>query len=412
MSEILTHPPPATAEETGTDGPPFILRSTPDAIGRLLALARTQLGMEVAIVSEFTEHEQVLRHHEGDPEDFGFEIGARTRLTDTYCWRVVNGHLPQVIPDAKSDVRLRNLEVTWEADIGSYIGVPIKLSNGLIYGSVFCLSHSANPSLRERDAELMTTLSALIGQDIEAEMTARVERVERIERIRGVLERGGLGVVFRPVFDLRSLVIVGYETVTRFEEGGSPERWLAEATEIGLGPDLERAAKQVALAHLDDLPPKAYLWVSLPRTAMGTSTVLDMLAAVPGDRIIVALALEELDAEDRVEEAVHDLRARGLRLAIDHMSSRATALAHVFSLQPDVIRLDGGAVSEIDADRSQRDAVSFLVQFGSELGAVIVADGIETRRTVRVLRDLGIPYGQGYALAPPLNPEDLRHEQP
>ncbi len=147
MSEILTLPPPATAEETDTDGPPLILRSTPDAIERSLALARTQLGMEVAIVSEFTEHEQVLRHQEGNPEDFGFEIGASTRLTDTYCWRVVNGHLPQVIPDAKSDVRLRDLKVTWEADIGSYIGVPIRLSNGLIYGSVFCLSHSANPSL-------------------------------------------------------------------------------------------------------------------------------------------------------------------------------------------------------------------------------------------------------------------------
>jgi EAL domain-containing protein (putative c-di-GMP-specific phosphodiesterase class I) len=412
VSEILTLPPLATAEETDTDGPPFILRSTPDAIERLLALARTQLGMEVAIVSEFTEHEQVLRHQEGNPEEFGLEIGASTRLTDTYCWRVVNGQLPQVIADAKSDVRLRDLEVTWEADIGSYIGVPIRLSNGLIYGSVFCLSHSANPSLRSRDAELMTTLSALIGQDIEAAMAARVERLQRIERIRGVLERGGLGVVFRPVFDLRSLVIVGYETVPRFEKGGSPERWLAEATEIGLGPDLERAAKQVALAHLGDLPANAYVWVSLSRTAVGISKVLDMLAAVPGDRIIVALAVEELDAEDRIEQAVHDLRARDLRLAIDHVNSQATALAHIVSLQPDVIRLDGGEVTEIEADRTQRDAVSFLVQLGSQLGAVIVADGIETRSTVRVLRDLGIPYGQGYALAPPLNPEDVRYEQP
>jgi EAL domain-containing protein (putative c-di-GMP-specific phosphodiesterase class I) len=226
------------------------------------------------------------------------------------------------------------------------------------------------------------------------------------------LERGGLGVVFRPLFDLRSLVIVGYEAVTRFEKGGSPERWLAEATEIGLGPDLERAAKQVALAHLGDLPPNAFLWVSLSRTAMGTSRVLDMLAATPGDRIIVALALEELDANDWVEEAVHDLRARGLRLAIDRVNIEATALAHICSLQPDVIRFDAAAVGEIDADRSQPDALSFLVQFGSELGAVIVTDGIETRRAVRVLRDLSIPYGQGYALAPPLHPEDLRHEQP
>ena len=114
MSETLILPPPSAVGESDTDGPPLFLLPTRDSVERLLALARMHLGMEVAIVSEFTGEEQVLRHLEGDPEAFGLQIGAGAPLSDTYCWRVANGHLPPVIRDARADVRVQDLEVTWE----------------------------------------------------------------------------------------------------------------------------------------------------------------------------------------------------------------------------------------------------------------------------------------------------------
>lgn len=412
MSEILILPPPSAIGESDTDGSPLVLLPARDSVERLLALARTYLGMEVAIVSEFTGEEQILRHLEGDPEVFGLQLGAEARLSATYCWRVANGHLPPVIPDARADVRVRDLEVTWEADIGSYIGAPIRFSDGRVYGSVCCLSHSANPSLRDRDAEFMTMLAALIGRELEAEWAAHQRRLEMFGRIREVLERGGLGVAFGPIFDLDSLAIVGYEALPRFEEGESPERWFADADKIGLGADLERAAIQVSLAHLGDLPRGAYHWVSLSPRAMGSSTIRDMLAEAPGDRTIVGLAPTGPDGEPSLVEAADDLRGRGLRLAFDHVGSEPTALSDIYRLQPDVLRLDAGAVRGIDGDPPQRDVVSFLVRLGSEVGAVIIAEGIETRETLNVLRDLGVAYGQGYALAPPLSLDDLAHERP
>jgi len=412
MSETLILPPPSVVGESHTEGPPLFLLPARDSVERLLTLARMHLGMEVAIVSEFTGEEQVLRHLEGDPEAFGLQIGATTPLSDTYCWRVANGHLPPVIPDARADVRVRDLEVTWEADIGSYNGAPIRFSDGRLYGSVCCLSHSANPSLRERDADFMTMIAALLGQELETEWTANQKRLEAFGRIREILERGGLGVAFRPIFDLDSLAIVGYETLPRFEEGGSPERWFADADEIGLAADLERAAIQVSLAHLGDLPRGAYQWVSLSPRAMGSSTILDMLAEAPGDRTIVGLAPTGRDGESGLVEATHDLRARGLRIAFDHVGGEPTALSAIYRLQPEVLRLDAGTVRGIDADPPQRDVISFLVRLGSEVGAVILAEGIETPETLNLLRDLGVAYGQGYALAPPLSLDDLAHDRP
>jgi EAL domain-containing protein (putative c-di-GMP-specific phosphodiesterase class I) len=412
MSETLILPPPSVVGESHTDGPPLFLLPARDAVERLLTLARMHLGMEVAIVSEFTGEKQVLRHLEGDPEAFGLQIGDTAALSDTYCWGVANGHLPPLVQDARADVRVRDLEVTWEADIGCYIGAPIRFSDSRLYGSVCCLSHSASPSLRDRDADFMTMVAALLGHELEAERTAHQKRLETFGRIREVLERGGLGVAFRPIFDLDSLAIVGYETLPRFEEGGSPERWFADADEIGLAADLERAAIQVSLAHLGDLPRSAYQWVSLSPRAMGSSTILDMLAEAPGDRTIVGLAPTGRDGESGLVEATHDLRARGLRIAFDHVGGEPTALSAIYRLQPEVLRLDAGTVRGIDADPPQRDVISFLVRLGSEVGAVILAEGIETRETLNLLRDLGVAYGQGYALAPPLSLDDLAHERP
>jgi hypothetical protein len=111
MSETLILPPPSVVGESHTDGPPLFLLPARDAVERLLTLARMHLGMEVAIVSEFTGEEQVLRHLEGDPEAFGLQIGAPARLSETYCWGVANGHLPPVVHDARADVRVRDLGV-------------------------------------------------------------------------------------------------------------------------------------------------------------------------------------------------------------------------------------------------------------------------------------------------------------
>lgn len=406
MSESLTLPQSGVVEGIENDLPLVPLHD-PDSVERLLALARTQLGMEVAFVSEFTEDWAIVRSVAGDADAFDLQIGGSFPRFDDYCRRVANGSLPSIMADATAYVRTHDLEVTRDSDIGSCIGVPIRVADGRIGGSLCCLSRSPNPALGEPDVEFLNMLAALMAQDLQAQWAAHAKRIGAIERIRGVLERGGLGVVFRPIFDLGSLSIVGYEALTRFQEGRSPKRWFAEADAIGLGPDLERAAKQVALAHLDDLPGRAYLWMNLSPSAIGSSTVREMLAAVPGDRTIVGLTPTGPEHAQRVERAVSDLRASGLRVAIDHVCGESPALSDIVRLEPDVLRLDVDAVRAAATDPSQRDVLSFLAGLGSGIGAVLVADGIESRPTLDRLRDLGVAYGQGYALGPPLAPGDL-----
>ena len=152
---------------------------TPDAINRTMALARETLGMDVAFVSKFAEDRMVFRALEGAAEAFGWQEGGGVPLKGTFCKRVVEGSLPNIVPDARSDGRVSGLEVTHEADIGSYVGLPLRFSDGRVYGTLCCLSHSPEPHLQERDARFMEVLARLVADQIEREeMEAQRRRLE------------------------------------------------------------------------------------------------------------------------------------------------------------------------------------------------------------------------------------------
>jgi response regulator RpfG family c-di-GMP phosphodiesterase len=158
------------------------------AIERALSAAREVLGMEVAFTSEFVGGKQVYRSVEGDAASFGLREDDGIPLEGTFCLRVIQGRLPNAIPDAKSDVRVKDLAVTREADIGSYVGVPLSFSDGRLYGTMCAISHSPDPSLRQRDVEFMRVLARLVAEQLEREET-------EAERQRLAVESAGLGVV-------------------------------------------------------------------------------------------------------------------------------------------------------------------------------------------------------------------------
>lgn len=140
-----------------------------DTIERALIVAREMLGMEAAFVSEFTDDQMLFRRLSGDAASFGWGEGQAIPLTRSFCKRVMEGSLPNVVPDARNDECAKDLDITDEADIGSYIGVAIRLSGGHLYGMLCCLSHSPDPSLRERDEKFMNVLARLIADQLERE---------------------------------------------------------------------------------------------------------------------------------------------------------------------------------------------------------------------------------------------------
>jgi GAF domain-containing protein len=80
---------------------------------------------------------------------------------------VLEGRIPQMVPDAKNEDATKDLRVTSVADIGSYCAVPLVLSDGRLYGTLCCVSHEPDPWLRERDLRLMERTARWLVEQLE-----------------------------------------------------------------------------------------------------------------------------------------------------------------------------------------------------------------------------------------------------
>jgi EAL domain-containing protein (putative c-di-GMP-specific phosphodiesterase class I) len=112
---------------------------------------------------------------------------------------------------------------------------------------------------------------------------------------------------------------------------------------------------------------------------------------------------EEAKVDDyaRLSNALSGLSLLGVRLAIDDTGAGFASFAHILKLAPDIIKLDRELTSGIDHDPVRAALATALVSFAAQLGAEIIAEGIETAAELEVLRNLGIRYGQGYFLCVP-----------
>lgn len=166
MDDAVSSEEEKLSTHSGADG-----EDTPDqraeTLEEILSVFREAFEMDVAFISEFVEDRQVFRVIEGEAETFGVEEGTSLPLEGSICQRIIDGRVPNVIPDTRADERVKDLDITHAANVGSYVGFPLRLSDGRLYGTLCCASHSPDPWLRDRDLRLV--------RDLAGKATARLE---------------------------------------------------------------------------------------------------------------------------------------------------------------------------------------------------------------------------------------------
>jgi EAL domain-containing protein (putative c-di-GMP-specific phosphodiesterase class I) len=378
------------------------LDGSSEAIERILSLARAALDMDVALIGAF-DGDYVVEAVEGENGWFGIEPGLRVPEEDTYCRRMIDGDLPHLIRDAMHDSRTADLPITREAGIGAYLGVPIRLWDGSLYGTLCCLSRCAEPSLNERDVRFMRVLAEVVADQLDREQLENEARRLEWSRIRSVLEGDRLDVEFQPVFDLDDCRIVSLEALARFESDPDrpPAAWFADAAAVGLTIELELLAIRRALEQLDDFPPEVTIALNVsPSTALDPRFA--RLVEDVADRVVIEITEHaQVDDYDALQNALAPLRERGAQLAIDDVGAGFANLRHILRLAPDIVKLDLSLTQEIARDPAREALASSLVGFAEGVGASITAEGISSNEELQLLRSLGVDYGQGFFLARP-----------
>jgi EAL domain-containing protein (putative c-di-GMP-specific phosphodiesterase class I) len=182
----------------------------------------------------------------------------------------------------------------------------------------------------------------------------------------------------------------------------SPVSWFRDADRYGLKLELELAAVQCGLLHLEDLPAHAFIAINVsPRAAVASETrrILDQ---VPLDRVVMEITEhEDVDSYAALSRSLLSLRVGGMQLAVDDAGAGFSSFKHVVHLQPDMIKLDGTWIEHVDADVARRALISAVVGFAAEMNAVVIGECVETAQQSRVLSDLGVNWGQGYYFGRP-----------
>nr|WP_231134515.1 EAL domain-containing protein [Motilibacter deserti] len=240
---------------------------------------------------------------------------------------------------------------------------------------------------------------------------AAAERPVTRREVLEVLTAGQLDLAVQPVVSLPCGKPVGWEALSRFHRGPSsaplpPAAVFAAAADAGVGVELEVLAVGRALDVLARLP--APLWLSVnvsPSTAASGRLARELRRAGPETLRRVVLELTEHCAVaeyDQLVDALAPLRAAGVRVAVDDAGAGFASFRHVVRLRPDIVKLDMSLIAGIDADPVRRSLVSSLLVFSADIGATVVAEGIETRQELDTLLELGVSWGQGYLLGRPV----------
>jgi EAL domain-containing protein (putative c-di-GMP-specific phosphodiesterase class I) len=274
---------------------------------------------------------------------------------------------------------------------------------GIGYGLVL-----HNPLIRE---------DRLVLQLIEEARQMAVLQEQRLwmkskELLQEIILKEDVRTLFQPIVDLTSRVTLGFEGLTRGPSGTeyeSPYMLFEVATESDLLFELDRLCHRNALSSAASMKPTHKLFVNLLPTTIRDpefqgERMLQFLKErnLSPSRIVLEIT-ERLAIEnyDLFLEAMKTFTDQGFAIAIDDMGAGYSGLEKIVHLNPQYLKFDLMMVRDIHTSFVKREMLKAIHSLASNVGADVIAEGIERVEELETLLELGIPYGQGFLFARP-----------
>lgn len=244
-------------------------------------------------------------------------------------------------------------------------------------------------------AELGSFAGMLVGSESDRARQLDLLRIE----VGRIIDEQLFHPVFQPYVELATRQVRGYEALTRFHDGVRPDRRVADAWSVGLGPDLECALARAALEAAIDLPEDQSLSLNFSPETVLKGLAKELLAGT--ERQVVIEITEHARVDDYAAMRAALALCGPVKVSVDDAGAGFASLRHILELEPDVVKLDIGLIRGIDDDLARQALAAGLCHYAEDTGTTLIAEGVETEEEAETVRRLGVHLGQGYLFGRP-----------
>jgi EAL domain-containing protein (putative c-di-GMP-specific phosphodiesterase class I)/CheY-like chemotaxis protein len=278
---------------------------------------------------------------------------------------------------------------------------PVRSNTTLIGLLVIDAAESVDESTLTESLPALVEFADLAAALIARDVAERTEASAAREHIQAIITNEAFDSVFQPIIDLETEAVIAYEALTRFADGVSPEVRFAEATAIGLGPELEAATLKASLTAAAALPGDASLNLNVSPAMIIAGEPLQELVRGAGRPIVLEVTehaqIADYDSFRGSLAALHPT----MELAVDDAGAGFASLRHILELRPAFVKLDRSLIAGLESDEARQAMIVGLRHFARSVDCRLIAEGIETEAELEVLRTLEIRLAQGFLLGRP-----------
>jgi diguanylate cyclase (GGDEF)-like protein/PAS domain S-box-containing protein len=427
--ELLEH----QASHDGLTGLPnrrlFTQRLT-EALASVLR-RRRRIAIMFLNLDDFKMINDSLSHQHGDRvlQELARRLMNSVSIGDTVA-RLGGDEFAVLLNDVRSKTQVRR---TAER-IRRVVSKPVVIGERIVSThpsiGIALSDRTLDPDLLLRNADLAMYEGKAAGKNrtviFDAMLETRLlERLDLERELSGALESRQLEVHYQPLYELATGGLVGAEALLRWHHPRwglvAPDRFIpiAELTglivPIGLWVMEQACAQTRSWLNAATVSENFEISVNVSGLQLQTPGLADDLAGIlertglEAGRLV--LEVTESTAMGDVQasfQALHRLKALGVRLAIDDFGTGYSSLSHLKHFPIDILKIDRSFVSGSDADGHDRAIIRAVVTLARSLRLSVTAEGIETADQLAFLRDLGCDQGQGYLLGRPAPPAKLQ----
>jgi len=303
---------------------------------------------------------------------------------------------------------------TTRAAVGIDVGVGLFPAHGADLDTVLACASVALGKAKEEDQSSIQVYRPALGA---VERT----RVEVVAELRDALAENDLLVFYQPQADLLTQRIRSVEALLRWQH---PERgllaastFLSHAQRGGLGQEIRRFVVETAARQWlewQTLGVDLDLAINLDRTDVLDPSLPDEIGdaiaryGIPPGSVVLEITEHALVRDERRARAITErLRRIGVRLAIDDFGTGYSSISSLKTFPIQQLKLDRSLLADVPGDEGAEAIVGGCVEIAHGLGALVVAEGIETREQWGFACSMGCDIAQGNLVGSPVPPDEI-----